>query len=258
MQIHPFPGPRMQITDVGSLIKVRLIDDLVVWPNQALPLVGYMAWPNDPAAHNRWLVAHRRDDQSGVSELARKLKTVQQHWARVADIVHLHRDLAQGQHQVRRGGSSVGKAISLINANAKTKGTGTAKLWEIWKTYKDVAHLVMAAVLVAGEAQTRHRMAPYGLKLHQFQPYRMAMLAPELVISVAMTIEDYGLQHVAHGRAESLFDPKSLWRIPPDINVIPLPPPVRKITKIDLAVLNARRAGNRGTAKRRTTTAVFA
>jgi hypothetical protein len=84
------------------------------------------------------------------------------------------------------------------------------------------------------------------------------MLAPELVISVAMTIEDYGLQHVAHGRAESLFDPKSLWRIPPDINVIPLPPPIRKITKIDLAVLNARRAGNRGTAKRRKTTPVFA
>jgi hypothetical protein len=50
---------------------------------------------------------------------------------------------------LRRGGSSVGKAISLIDANAKTKGTGTAKLWEIWKTYKDVAHLVMAAVLVA-------------------------------------------------------------------------------------------------------------
>ena len=125
-QIHPFPGPRVQITDVGSLIKVRLIDDLVVWPNQALPLVGYMAWPNDPAAHNRWLVAHRCDDQSGVSELARKLKTVQQHWARVADIVHLHRDLAHGQHQVRRGGSSVGKAISLINANAKTTLFGDA------------------------------------------------------------------------------------------------------------------------------------
>jgi hypothetical protein len=158
---------------------------------------------------------------------------------------------------LRRGGSSVGKAISLIDANAKTKGTGTAKLWEIWKTYKDVAHLVMAAVLVAGEAQTRHRMAPYGLKLHQFQPFRMAMLLPELVISVAMAIENDGLQYVPHGRAEPMFDPKSLWRIPPDINLTPITLPVRKITRADINALNARRAGNRGKAKRRKTTPVF-
>ena len=130
-------------------------------------------------------------------------------------------------------GPSVGKAIALIAANAKSKGTGTAKLWEIWKTYKDVAHLVTAAVLVAAEAQTRHRSAPYGLKLHQFQPYRMAMLLPELVISVAMTIEDYGLQQVAHGRTEPMFDPELLWRIPADINLTPVAPPVRKITKKD-------------------------
>ena len=126
----------------------------------------------------------------------------------------MHSDLAQGRHQERRGGASVGKAIALIDANAKSKGTGSAKLWEIWKTYKDVAHLVTAAVLVCADAQTRHRMAPFGLKLHQFQPYRMAMLLPELVLSVAMTIERYGLEYVPHGRTEPLFDSKSLWRIP--------------------------------------------
>jgi hypothetical protein len=115
--------------------------------------------------------------------------------------------------------------------------------------YKDVAHLVTAAVLVSAEAQTRHRKAPYGLKLHQFQPYRMAMLLPELVISTAMTIEVYGLQFVAAGRTESMFDPETLWRIPTDINLTPLDPPARKITKKDQAVLNARRAGNRGRAK---------
>jgi hypothetical protein len=89
-------------------------------------------------------------------------KIIQQHWARVAEIVHKHFDLAQGQHQKHRGGASVGKAIALIDANAKSKGTGAAKLWEIWKRYKDVAHLVTAAILVSGDVQTRHRMAPYG------------------------------------------------------------------------------------------------
>ena len=137
----------------------------------------------------------------------------------------------------------MGKAISLIAANAKSKGTGRAKLWEIWKTYKDVAHLVTAAMLVAAEAQTRHRKAPYGLRLHQLQPYRMAMLLPELVLAVAMSIEEYGLGQIAHGQTEPMFDPKSLWCIPADINLAPVAPPARKLTKTDLAVLKERRAG---------------
>jgi hypothetical protein len=256
MQIRPFPGSKIQITDLGSLIKRRLIDDRVIRPDHALPLVGYMAWPNDPVMRQRWLEAHQRDDQSTINELLQGLKIVQQHWARVADIVHLRSDLFHGRHQERRGGASVGKAIFLIDANAKSKGTGAAKVWEIWTTYKDVAHLVTAAVLVAAETQTRHRSAPYGLKLHQFQPYRMAMLLPELVISVAITIENDGLQQVPHGQTESMFDPESLWRIPSDINLTPLAPPVRNITTTDLAVLKARRAGNRGKAKRRRTTPV--
>jgi hypothetical protein len=249
MQIRPFPGSKIQITNAEFLIKERLIRDLVLWPQQSLVLVGYMAWPNDPVMRERWLEAHRRNDQSTINELLQGLEIVQQHWARVADIVHLHRDLALGGHQRRRGGASVGKAISLIAENAKAKGTGTAKLWDVWGTYKDVAHLVIAAVLVAADAQTRHRSAPYGLKLHQFQPYRMAMLMPELVLSVAMNIEEYGLDQVAYSRAEPMFDPESLWRIPADINLTPLAPPVRQITNTDLAVLRARRAGNRGKAK---------
>ena len=83
------------------------------------------------------------------------------------------------------------------------------------------------------------------------------MLLPELVISVAMTIETYGLQCIAAGRADPLFDPETLWRIPPDINLTPLEPPTRKITKKDQAVLNARRAGNRGRRKQHKTTPVF-
>jgi hypothetical protein len=257
MEIRPFPGSKIRFTDLEFLIKTRLTNDLVLWPDQAVALVGYMAWPNDPVMRARWLEAHQHNDQSTINELSRGLKLTQRHWVGVADIVHPHYDLAHGGHQKRRGGPSIGKAIYLVAQKAKAKGTGTAKLWEIWRTYKDVAHLVTAAVLVAYDAQTRHRTAPYGLKLHQLQPYRMAMLLPELVMSVAMSIEGYGLNQVAHGQTEPMFDPESLWRIPAHINIAPLPPPVREITRTDLAVLDARRAGDRGKAKRRSTTPVL-
>src|SRR5262245_33222610 len=155
MQIRPFPGSKIQITNLGFLLKERLIRDLVLWPDQALPLVGYMAWPSDPIMRERWLEAHQRSEQSALNELMQRLKIIQQHWARVADIVHRHYDLVHGQHLERRGGASVSKAIALIEAEAKSKGTGRAKLWEIWKTYKDVGHLVTAVVMVAADALTR-------------------------------------------------------------------------------------------------------
>jgi hypothetical protein len=258
MAIRGFPGSKMKLTDLGWLIKVRVTKDLVHWPDQGLPLVGYMAWPNAAEARERWLNAHRCDDRGAIDALAKKLKIVQQHWARVADVVHLHYDLTQGHHQQRRGGASVGKAIALIDANARSKGTGAAKLWEIWKRYKDAAHLITAAILVSAEVQTRNRQEPYGMRLHQFQPYRMALLMPELVISVALTIEKYGLEFIARGRAEPLFDPETLWRVPTDINVAPISFPVRRITTTDVVALNARRAGNRGQANRRKTTPISA
>jgi hypothetical protein len=86
----------------------------------------------------------------------------------------------------------------------------------------------------------------------------MAMLVPELVIAVAKTIEKYGLKHVPHSRKEPLFDPESFWRIPRNINVAAIQPPIRKITQTDISVLNRRRAGNRGKAKRAKTTPVLA
>jgi hypothetical protein len=256
MEIKPFPGPKREISDLGLLIKGRVTEGLVLWPDQGAALVGYMAWPGELVERNRWIENHRRDDEEAISLSVQRFKMAQQHWARLADIVHLHRDLDHGGHQKARGGASVGKAISLISANAKSKGTGAAKLWEIWSTYRDIAHVATAAVLVAAEVQTRHRAEPYGLKLAQFQPYQITMLMPELVIGAALTVQNYGLEQISDVRAEPLFNPETLWRIPADINVAPLPIPERKMTKEDIAVLNARRAGNRGAANRPKTTPV--
>jgi hypothetical protein len=84
----------------------------------------------------------------------------------------------------------------------------------------------------------------------------MAMLMPDLVLAVAVEFEQCGLGHVAHARTEPALDPETLWRTPPDINVASLSPPTRKIRPQDLAILNARRAGNRGRANQRETTPV--
>ena len=177
----------------------------------------------------------------------------------MADVFHLHCDLIAGRHQARRGGPSIGKAITLAQANAKSRGTKASNLWKIWSTYKDVAHLVAAATLICAEARTRSRDQPFGplgLSFNQFVPFQMAMLMPDLVLAVALEFERLGLSVVPHARTEPTLDPETLWRIPPDINVVPLPPPIRKIRPQDLAVLNKRRAGNRGKAKVRKTTPV--
>ncbi len=106
----------IKVADLDALIKTRLTRKFVIWPKQAVPLVGYMAWPNDARARNNWHeVGQKWFDQSDLS-VPPKLKIIQQHWARVADILHLHYDLTKGHHQKRRGGPSIGKAISLIAA----------------------------------------------------------------------------------------------------------------------------------------------
>jgi hypothetical protein len=43
-----------------------------------------------------------------------------------------------------------------------------------------------------------------------------------------------------------MLDPETLWHIAADLNVVAVPPPVRTVNGEALAILNARRAGNRG------------
>ena len=73
--------------------------------------------------------------------------------------------------------------------------------------------------------------------------YRAIMLAPEAVLAVGKSLQEYGLNVEVHGREGPLLDPKTVWRIPDWVNVESLFPPPRKLTKSDIRVLNARRAG---------------
>ena len=81
-----------------------------------------------------------------------------------------------------------------------------------------------------------------GASPHSCRLIDVVMLAPEAVLAVGKSLQEYGLDVEVHGREDPLFDPNTVWRIPDWINVEPLPPPPRKLTTSDIHLLNARRA----------------
>ena len=250
MELPPF-RQRIEITDLENLYRTRLSLTLDLRTSAAIPLLCYMGWPNDSAAREaairmlaRWL------DAGDDNDAAKHLAEIDEDWGHVADLVHLHLDIDQGGHQKSRGGASVGKAIYLLSKMAKSRGTRPANAWKSWEKYKDVAHLIAAAILVCGDMHTIHRKKSLGLNLQQLLPLRVVLLVPELIIAVGLAYEKYGLAYVPKGGTQPMFNHQTLWRIPEDINVVPLSPPIRKIRSQDTVVLNARKAGNRGRAKR--------
>ena len=251
MNIPAFPRT-IEIPDLENFFRTRLSTTVVMWPDQALPLLCYMCFPNDEAARDDLLpTLWGWEGASEPPAAPTKLRRIQADWLRVADIFHHYCDLIEGQHQKARGGPSIGKANTLVAANAKGWGTGAANLWKLWSTYKDVAHLVAAAALICAEARNRLRnrpLGPSGLSMTQIIPFQMALLMPDLLLGVAMGFERHGLSIASSAHAEPALDPETLWRIPVDINVAPFPLPIRKLRQQDIDVLNNRRAGKRGQA----------
>ena len=250
INIPPFPRTS-ENPDLENLFRKRL-STTVLWPDEALPLLCYMCFPNDEAARDDLLrTLWSWQDASEPPAVPDKLGRIQADWLKVADILHHYCDLIGGQHQKPRGGPSIGKAITLVSANAKNWGTGKANLWKLWSAYKDVAHLVTAATLICAEARHRFRNGvpgPSALSPLQYVPFQMTLLMPDIVLAVAMEFERYGLTLASESRTEPAFDPNTLWRIPADLKVVPIPPPIRKLRQRDIDVLNNRRAGKRGRA----------
>ena len=270
MDIPPFPR-RIGIPDFDSFLRGRLSQQVVLWPQQAIPLMGYMGWPNDSAGRaeaTRILRGWERGAEIPLPDLRR----IQTDWRRVADILSLHYDLAAGEHLVKRGGSSIGKSIALANANSASRGAGIANLWKCWKFYKDVAHLVTAAAIICSHVTAHVQARPletdfdwfkvrpfgeFGLEAGQIQPFTIAMMMPDFVIAAALSWQIYGLSYISGSRGQPIFNPATTWRIPRNINAIPIARPKRKIRPQDVQVLKERRAGNRGRANRHETTPVL-
>ncbi len=186
----------IEIAHFDFFVRSRLNQAIVLWPEQAFPLVGYMCWPNDADARAA-LVRSLRGWSLGSEEIPSRLRQIQADWTRVADIFSLHCDLAEGSHQTRRGGPSIGKAIELAAAQSRGRGSGKANLWEKWTTYKDVAHLVTAATIISADAHERAKTKPFaelGLASHQLQPLLLTLLLPDFALSVALSCRIMGLR----------------------------------------------------------------
>ncbi len=256
MEISPFPQ-KVSFAELEGLYRTRLGLKPDFWRDVGIPLLSYMAWPSDPDQRRAGLEALKSwmdgENKSPDFEL------VHRHWGHVADIVNVHYALTNREHQKSRGGPSVGKAIFLASKLIKNRGAKQSSLWDNWNTYKDAAPLIAATIAVCLDMQIRNRQKPLGLKGYQdLLPTRVICSVPDLIIGVALTYEKYGLNSIAKGGTEPMLDPETVWRIPENINIEPVEPPIRKLLTEEIAILNARRAGNRGFANRSKTTPVSA
>ena len=262
MSIPPFPDC-VEITDIAAFTNVRLAREFKL-SEQGPALAGYMFYPASDVARDSFLSALRRVPDPLRLNLPR-MRRVQYRWLRVADVFHVYYDMAIGGHQSHRGGPTISKAVHLAAQNTKSLGTSEPTFWSAWTTFRDVAPLVTATVLIwdnarrvfsgdyLGAFRTHDDAEP--ITIDQLSPFHIVLLMPDFVLAVARSFEDFALMKIKN-RVDAGLDPEAVWRIPPNINVASVPPPPRKIRVEDTRVLNARRAGNRGRANRPKTTLV--
>ena len=91
MSIPPFKR-QIEILDFDFFVRSRLNQAIVIWPEQAIALVGYIGWPNDPEARAK-SVAVVQGWFAGSRNIPRRLRQIQTDWVRVADNFSLHFDL---------------------------------------------------------------------------------------------------------------------------------------------------------------------
>jgi hypothetical protein len=65
LDIPPLPR-QIEIPDLENLLRTR-ISEIVVWPNQAIPLLGAMCHPNDEAARDTLMDSLLIQDPGGLS-----------------------------------------------------------------------------------------------------------------------------------------------------------------------------------------------
>src|SRR3954447_21673573 len=116
LNVPPFPR-QIEIPDLDNFLRSRLSETVVMWPDQAIPLLGYMCCPNDEGARQAFVrILRSWPEHSGPGRppIPKKLGRIQADWLKVADIFHCYCDLIEGRHHKRRGGPSIGKAITLV------------------------------------------------------------------------------------------------------------------------------------------------
>ena len=251
MDIPPFPD-RVEIADFEAFTNARLAEKFT-FSEQGAALAGYMFYPVTEATRTSF-GSTLRSVSDPLRLNLKGMRRSQYRWLRAADVFHVYYDLASGDHQSRRGGATISKAVHLAAKITKSLGTSEATFWNAWKAYKDAAPLVTATILIWANARiiftgeyvsafrTHEDAEP--LEPKNLSPFHVALLMPDLVLAVGRTFEEFAL--TIAGRPDAGLEFETLWRIPANINVAPVSPPVRAIRSVDKLILNARRAGNRG------------
>ncbi len=85
-----------------------------------------------------------------LSSLQDDLEKIQNKWPRVADIFQTIVDIAYEKRIVIRGGTSISKAIYLVEAENELPGR--SQLSAMWSEFHDVAHLITAGAYLAHRA----------------------------------------------------------------------------------------------------------
>jgi hypothetical protein len=165
-----------------------------------------------------------------LDNLQDQLVRAQSRWRHVADIMQFVVDMDKDPHLRMAGGASISKAQDLTQQHY---GVPTKTIYVTsWSAYRHVAHLVAAAAWLSREAHKQHGSQPGSI-------IAAVLLAPEAVIRLAASYQQFGLSLLAHGLRRPVLDPENLWRVPDPPELLPLP--ARRLSDRDLSYLMTER-----------------
>jgi hypothetical protein len=166
-------------------------------------------------------------------QLTDEIGQVQRKWLLTADIFQLTVDMAFDQRIALRRGSSISKAVDLCELEQKLPGHSQLRGGR--SEFCDVAHLLAAGAYLA------HQGLAHSGSADQTSILNAVWIAPDLVLTLAYGLQEFGLQPKPIRKESSILKPQTLWRVP-DCHKPERPFVVfRRLTEAQLVFLNSRR-----------------
>jgi hypothetical protein len=265
MNLPILPAVPDTLPETVNLLAERLNGQMMPFPRLSTLLIAYMAWPEDEGNRDGWMVVHlaRLLHASGAKlsadaggaqtlrafeifgglealadaagdKLQDRLMRIEGRWLHVADILQFVVDMANETRLQLPGGPSISKAMDLTQRHQSTP-TKTVFVTS-WSVHRHVAHVLAASAWLSREA-CKDRSEPGSI-------LAAALLAPEAVIRLAASYQQFGLTLISHGQHRALLDAENLWQVPVPPDVL-LPLPARRLSDDDLSFLTTERRARR-------------
>jgi hypothetical protein len=264
MNLPELPAPPTSADECVKIYLKRLPADDATWPHASLLLTAYLAWPNDTERRNSFVATDlarfgepsdkRASDFSDDSrtvvapemfgglhaiakvafdQLSAEINQLQHHWLLVADIFQLIVDMAYDRRAVLSRGPSISKAVDLCELERGLPGH--SQLRGAWSQFRDVAHLLTASAYLAHEGLAQ------ATATNEASILKAIWIAPDAVLALAYGLQEFGLQPKPIRKESPILSPNNLWRIPSSHK--PEKPFIvfRRLSEIQLTVLNSKR-----------------